>query len=66
MQQAARWLRIGAGIILALTLALGFVQNPALQSFVSLVFFFIGVPTLIVAVVLTIVNHRNEKRQAGD
>lgn len=56
----AAWYAFG-GLFLAVLL-LGFIQNPALQSFVSLAFFAFGIPLLIIAIVFSVVYWRQRKR----
>jgi uncharacterized membrane protein len=55
----AAWYTFG-GLFLAVLL-LGFIQNPALQSIVSLVFFAFGFPLLIIAIVFSVVYWRQRK-----
>ncbi len=47
------WYTFG-GVFVALLL-LGFIQNPALQSFTSLFFFAFGIPILLIAIVISVV-----------
>lgn len=55
----AAWYAFG-GLFLVVLL-LGFIQNPALQSFVSLLFFLLGFPVLIIAIVFSVVYWRQRK-----
>jgi len=49
----AAWYTFG-GLLLAVLL-FGFIQNPALQSVVSILFFAFGIPVFLIAVVFTVV-----------
>lgn len=53
MKSVVRWLWIACAVLLILVLLMGFIQNPALQSFVSLVFFVLGIPLFIAAVIIS-------------
>jgi len=56
---------IFGGLFLAVLL-LGFIQNPALQSVVALLFFAFGVPVFLIAVVFTVVYLVQRKSSRGE
>lgn len=70
MKRAVIWLWISFAALFVVVLLLGFIQNPALQSAVSLGFFVLGIPLLLVALgmsmaLLIIVILRKSSRGNG-